>query len=112
MKQIIKRAHAQGLKIFGGTMLPYYGAMYFSEEGEAKRQAVNEWIRTSNAFDGVVDFDEALRDPADPEQYPSLNPIYDGGDNLHPNDAGYERMAEEAEKVLFGWRHRCPCNGW
>lgn len=101
MKQIIKRAHARGLKIFGGTILPFYEALYFTPEGEEKRQAVNAWIRTSGAFDGVIDFDEALRDPSNPEPFPTMLPIYDSGDNLHPSDAGYERMGEEAEKVLL-----------
>jgi len=90
-----------GLKILVGTILPYYEAVYFSAAGEAKRQAVNAWIRTSNLHDGVVDFDEAMRDPSDPEPYPTLLPAYDSTDNLHPSAAGYKRMGAEAEKALL-----------
>jgi lysophospholipase L1-like esterase len=100
-KQIIERAHAMGLKILFGTLLPYYEAGYFSEAGEAKRQAVNEWIRTSNLHDGVVDFDEAMRDPSQPGPYPSLLPAYDSGDNLHPSAAGYAAMAEAVDLKLL-----------
>jgi lysophospholipase L1-like esterase len=79
------------VRIFGATLLPYHGAGYYSPAGEAIREAVNAWIRTSGAFDGVVDFDAAMRDPADPLR---LNPAYDSGDHLHPNDAGYQAMAD------------------
>jgi len=89
-QQLIARAHARGLKIFGGTLLPFQGAGYYTVAGEATREAVNTWIRTSGAFDGVIDFDAAMRDPADPLR---LNPAYDSGDHLHPNDAGYQAMA-------------------
>ena len=68
-KQIIERAHARGLKIFGATLTPFYGAAYYTEVGEAKRQAVNDWIRTSKAYDGVIDFDKATRDPNDPKKF-------------------------------------------
>ena len=97
-KQIIQRAHAQGLEIFGGTLLPFKGAFYYSEEGELKRQTVNNWIRKSHAFDGVIDFDKAMRDPDHPLQ---LLPIYDSGDHLHPNDAGYKAMADAVDLRLF-----------
>ena len=100
-KQIIERVHTMGLKIFVGTLLPYYQSGYFSPTGEAKREAVNEWIRTSNLHDGVVDFDEAMRDPSQPGDYPSLLPEYDSGDNLHPSVAGYEKMGEVAAKALL-----------
>jgi lysophospholipase L1-like esterase len=89
-QQIIARAHTHGLKIFGGTLVPFKGAAYWSPAAEAKREAVNNWIRTSHAFDGVIDFAKATADPYDP-QY--LNPAYNSGDNLHPNDAGYQAMA-------------------
>jgi lysophospholipase L1-like esterase len=89
-RQIIARAHTHGLKIFGGTLVPFKGAAYWSPAAEAKREAVNKWIRTSHAFDGVIDFAKATEDPYDP-QY--LNPAYNSGDNLHPNDAGYQAMA-------------------
>jgi lysophospholipase L1-like esterase len=89
-RQLIVRAHARGLKIFGATLLPFQGAGYYSARAEATREAVNHWIRTSGAFDGVIDFDAVMRDPADPLR---LNPEYDSGDHLHPNDAGYQAMA-------------------
>ena len=97
-KQIIQRAHAQGFEIFGGTLVPFKGALYYSEAGELKRQAVNKWIRKSHAFDAVIDFDKSLRDPSDPLQ---LLPAYDSGDHLHPNDAGYEAMADTVDLKLF-----------
>ena len=97
-QQIIERAHAHGLKIYGGTLTPFEGAAYFSPEGEAKRKAVNEWIRTSKAYDGVIDFDAATRDPASPGKF---LPLYDSGDHLHPNDAGYEAMGKAVDLNLF-----------
>ncbi len=90
-QQLIAQAHAQGLKIFGATLLPFQGAGYYTPAGEATREAVNTWIRTSGAFDGVIDFDAVMRDPADPLR---LNPAYDSGDHLHPNDVGYQAMAD------------------
>jgi lysophospholipase L1-like esterase len=90
-RQLIARAHARGLKIFGATLLPFRGAGDYTAAGEAKRVAVNTWIRTSGAFDGVIDFDAVMRDPADPLM---LNPTYDSGDHLHPNDIGYQVMAD------------------
>ena len=90
MKQIIARAHAHGIKIFGATMTPYKGASYFTPGGEVVREAVNDWIRSGGAFDGVIDFDAAVRDPKDPEKY---RDDYQTGDYLHPNAAGYQAMA-------------------
>jgi lysophospholipase L1-like esterase len=98
MKQIVARARARGLKIYGGTILPFETAIYFTEAGEAKRQAVNQWIRTSGGFDAVIDFDAAIRDPADPRR---MLPAFDSGDNLHPNDAGYQAMADAVDLSLF-----------
>jgi len=100
-KQLIERAHARGLEIFGGTLTPFEGTTipgYFTPEGEAKRQAVNEWIRTSGAYDAVIDFDAAIRDPSQPSR---MLPAYDSGDHLHPNDAGYEAMANAIDLKLF-----------
>lgn len=97
-KQLIERAHTRGLKIFGATLTPFEGAAYFTKEGEAKRRALNEWIRTGNAYDGVIDFDQATRDPANPARF---LPQYDSGDHLHPNDAGYRAMAESIDLSLF-----------
>lgn len=98
MKQIIARAHARGLKIYGGTILPFEGAVYFTEAGEAKRQAVNDWIRGSGAFDAVIDFDAAIRDPSNPRR---MLPAFDSGDNLHPSDVGYQAMADAIDLRLF-----------
>jgi lysophospholipase L1-like esterase len=89
-KQLIERAHARGLKIYGATLTPFEGAAYWTKEGEAKRQAINEWIRTGKAYDGVVDFDAAVRDPNAPTK---IQPQFNPGDNLHMNDAGYQAMA-------------------
>ena len=89
-QQIIAQAHAVGLKIFGGTLTPFKGAGYFSTAGEAKREAVNHWILTSGAFDGVIDFASVVADPSDPTM---MAPQFDSGDHLHPNDAGYQAMA-------------------
>ena len=97
-KQIIERAHARGLKIFGATLTPFYGAAYYTEVGEAKRQAVNDWIRTSKAYDGVIDFDKATRDPNDPRKFLAQ---YDSCDHLHPSDAGYKAMAEAVDLGLL-----------
>jgi lysophospholipase L1-like esterase len=101
LKQMIERAHEHGLKIFGATLTPFEGTTiqgYFSAEKEAKRKAVNEWIRTGSAFDGVIDFDKAARDPQHPDRMLSAN---DGGDHLHPGDAGYKAMAEAIDLSLF-----------
>jgi len=90
MKQIIDRAHEHGIHVFGATMTPYKGADYFTEDGEVVRQAVNQWIRTGKAFDGVFDFDAAVRDPDHPAQF---RDDMQSGDHLHPSSAGYKAMA-------------------
>jgi lysophospholipase L1-like esterase len=97
-RHIIAAAHAAGLKIFGATLTPFQGSAYYSAAGEAKREAVNQWIRTSHAFNGVIDFDQAVRDPASPLQ---ILPAYDSGDHLHPNDAGYQAMANAINLAQF-----------
>ena len=100
-RQIIDRAHAMGLKVYGGTLTPFQAfvpGLYYTPDGEATRQAVNQWIRTSKAYDAVIDFDKAIRDPANPAR---LLPAYDSGDNLHPNDAGYKAMADAINLSLF-----------
>jgi lysophospholipase L1-like esterase len=100
-RQLIDRAHERGLKIYGGTLTPFEGTAfpgYFTPEGEAKRQAVNHWIRTSGKFDAVIDFDRAIRDPARPSR---MLPAFDSGDHLHPNDAGYQAMANAVNPWLF-----------
>lgn len=97
-RQLISRAHAKDLKIFGATLTPFEGAFYFSQAGEVKRQAVNHFIRTGGEFDGVIDFDRVTRDPSQPTK---LLPLYDSGDHLHPNDAGYQAMANAIDLRLF-----------
>ncbi len=92
LKQMVDRAHEHGIRVFGATMTPYGGNTgTFTDDGEAVRQAVNNWIRKSGELDGFVDFDAAVRDPSDPSRF---LPAYDSGDHLHPNAAGYKVMAE------------------
>jgi lysophospholipase L1-like esterase len=97
-QQLIERAHARGLKIIGATLTPFEGAAYFTADGETKRQAFNAWMRSGKAYDGVIDFDAATRDPQNPTKF---NPQYDSGDHLHPNNAGYEAMATAIDLKLF-----------
>jgi lysophospholipase L1-like esterase len=97
-RQLIARAHSKGLKVLGATITPYGGALYYSPEGDAVRQAINSWIRTGHEVDGVIDFDAVMRDPAQPTQ------IKDGfhmGDHLHGSDAGYAAMAAAIDLSLF-----------
>ena len=98
LKQIADRAHEHGLKIIGATLTPYGGAGYYSETGEQVREAVNDWIRSSGTFDGVIDFDKITRDPENPTHF---NPAYDSGDHLHPKDEGYKAMGEGIDLTLF-----------
>jgi lysophospholipase L1-like esterase len=97
-RQLITRAHDHDLVVYAGTILPFEGAQYFSAEGEADRQAVNDWIRRSGEFDGVIDFDAIARDPAAPAR---LSARVDGGDHLHPSADGYRIMAEAIDLGLF-----------
>ena len=98
LKQFALRARAHGIRIIAGTLTPYQGAAYFDTQGEEKRERVNAWIRTAKEFDGVIDFDAALRDPAALTQ---MKAAYDSGDHLHPNDEGYKAMAAAVDLVLF-----------
>jgi lysophospholipase L1-like esterase len=105
-QQLIDRAHAHDMKIIGATLTPFNNAFeggplegYYNEEKEAKRQSVNNWIRASGAFDGVIDFDAAVEDPANPGH---IQAAFDKGDHLHPNDAGYEAMAQSIDLSLLG----------
>ena len=101
-KKLIVAAHSAGLQIFGATLLPFEGAGYLTAQGERVREAVNRWILTSGAFDGVINFAAAVADPTDPDR---LNPAYDSGDHLHPNDAGYRAMADAVDiPALLGRR--------
>jgi lysophospholipase L1-like esterase len=98
LRQIIDRAHQHGIRVFGATLTPYDGADYYTPDGEATRQAVNQWIRTSRAFDGVFDFDAAVRDPQHPTQF---REGYHSGDHLHPSAIGYKAMADAVDLSLL-----------
>jgi lysophospholipase L1-like esterase len=97
-RQLIARAHAAGIKIFGATLTPFEGAFYWTPAGEARREAVNAWILHSGAFDGVINFAQAVADPLNPKRF---NPAYDSGDHLHPNDAGYLAMARGVDLSML-----------
>jgi lysophospholipase L1-like esterase len=97
-RQLIARAHEKGIAIYGATLTPFEGAKYYSAEKEGMREAVNDWIRSGGEFDGVIDFDQAIRDPAQPKRF---LPAYDSGDHLHPNDAGYQAMGNAVPLALF-----------
>jgi lysophospholipase L1-like esterase len=97
-KQLIERAHMHGIKVIGATLTPFAGAAYYSDEGEAIRAALNEWIRNGKAYDAVIDFDAATRDPENPKQ---IRPAYNIRDHLHPNDAGYKAMADAIDLSIF-----------
>ena len=109
-RQVIARARAHGLTVYGATLTPFEGTAipivpdYWTAEGEATRQEINEWIRTSGAYDAVIDFDAVVRDPASPTTF---LPEYDSGDHLHPGDTGYEAMAEAVDLQMLkaGERH-------
>lgn len=96
-QQVIARAKARGIKVIGATLTPFEGAAYFHEEGEQKRQQVNNWIRNSGAFDAVIDFERAVQDPANPRRLRAEFTT----DNLHPNDAGYQAMADIINLEIF-----------
>lgn len=101
LKQLIERAHEKGIKIYGATLTPFVGTAfpgYFSQAKEVQRKAVNQWIRTSHAFDAVIDFEKAVRDPADPDH---IRAAFDSGDHLHPQDSGYKAMADSVDLSLF-----------
>ena len=101
-KQMILRAHSAGIKIYGGTLTPWWDSIFTGDnwtiEKWEKHQAINDWIRTSGDFDGVVDFDKCLADPDNPEK---MLPIYDSGDHLHPGDLGYVHMGDCIDLKLF-----------
>jgi lysophospholipase L1-like esterase len=96
--QMINTAHANGIFVYGATLLPMKGSSYYTTQHEAEREIVNEWIRTSSLLDGVIDLDMALRDPADTLSFLT---IYDSGDHLHPSEAGHHMMAEAVDLNLF-----------
>jgi lysophospholipase L1-like esterase len=97
-RQMAARAHERGIKVIGATLTPYEGAAYYSAAGEVIRSTVNNWIRTSGAYDAYVDFDMVTRDPANPKHFRSEFNIRD---NLHPNDTGYAAMADSIDLSIF-----------
>jgi lysophospholipase L1-like esterase len=97
-EQIIFRAHAHNIRVYGATILAYEGAQYYTPDGEADRQKVNQWIRTSGHFDAVIDLDAATRDAKNPSH---LSEAADSGDHLHPADGGYQIMGGTVDLKLF-----------
>jgi lysophospholipase L1-like esterase len=97
--EMVRRAHARGIRVYGATVMPFGGSQYSSREHDAARVAVNAWIRRSGSFDAVIDFDAATRDPAEPSR---LRADVDGGDHLHPSAAGYRLMSDAIDLSLFG----------
>jgi lysophospholipase L1-like esterase len=99
-EQIVTRAHAHGILVYGAPITPDMGSDYYhpDAQNEADRQAVNAWIRVRGNFDGVIDFDAVVRDPAHPDH---LLPAYDSGDHLHPGPAGYRVMGEAAARAII-----------
>ena len=100
-RQLAARAHARGIKLIGATLTPCEGvdiSGYYSDAKEATRLAVNKWIRSSGVFDGVIDFDAVLRDPDHPRR---LLRRFASEDRLHPNDTGYQAMADSIDLALF-----------
>jgi hypothetical protein len=102
-KQLIEQAHTRGLKIFGATLTPFYGAAYYTEVGETKRQALNEWIRTGKAYDAVIDFDRVTRDPENPKMF---LPLYVDAYENEPTCARFSEATECAGMI------RCDAQIW
>ncbi|GAB3442347.1 SGNH/GDSL hydrolase family protein [Massilia solisilvae] len=97
-RQLIARAHAKGIAVYGATLTPFEGSALYSPAREQVRQQINTWIRASDEFDGVIDFDQAMRDPVHGAR---LLPAYDSGDHLNPNDLGNQAMANAVPLTLF-----------
>lgn len=97
-RTLVDEAHAAHVGIIGATLMPDEGNGYYTPAAEAIRQSVNQWIRTGGAFDGVIDFDRTMRDPANPA---ALNPAYDSGDHIHPDDEGMKAMADAIDLRLL-----------
>jgi lysophospholipase L1-like esterase len=98
LNQLIQRGHDQGLLVLGVTLTPFSGSLLYSAAGETERQAVNQFIRSGQAYDGVLDFDQVVRDPSNPTR---LLPAYDSGDHVHPNDAGYQAIVQSIDLSQF-----------
>jgi lysophospholipase L1-like esterase len=103
LNQLVLRAHAHGIKVYGATLTAFGGAGYQSAEGEKIRQAENDWIRNGGAVDGVIDFSKTTKDPSvtDASVPEKFLPVYDSGDHLHPNDTGYKAMGDSIDLKLF-----------
>jgi len=104
LTQMIESAHEKGIKVIGATLTPFEGdanirSGYWTPEKAKTREAVNAWIRSGKSFDGFVDFDKVVRDPANPNK---ILPAFDSGDQLHPSDTGYKAMGEAVPLSLFG----------
>jgi len=98
LQQIVERAHRHGIKVAGATIMPVEGVNTYTDAGERIRQDVNRWIRTAKAYDAVIDFDAAVRDPSHPGR---LRADFDPGDHVHPNDAGNRAMAAAIDASIF-----------
>lgn len=98
LSQLAARAHTHGIKVFGATLTPYMGCGYSSPAGEKMREAVNQWIRTTNQLDGFIDFDQATRDPANPQVFSAAA---GASDHLHPDDSGYKLMGDAVDLKIF-----------
>jgi lysophospholipase L1-like esterase len=102
LRQLAVRGQARGIKVIGGTLTPFENETFLpgalSPRREGVRQAVNEWLRTADVFDGIVDFDRALRDPDHPTR---MRPDFDCGDHLHPSDLGYRTMGDAIDLSLL-----------
>lgn len=97
-EQIILRAHAHDIRVYGVTILPFEEAFYYRADLEPDRQKINNWIRTSGKFDAVIDLDAVTRDPQNPAHFSAAA---DSGDHLHPGDTGYKMMADAIDLKLF-----------
>jgi lysophospholipase L1-like esterase len=105
-RQMIETAHLAGVRMIGCTITPYGGSGAYNAAGEEIRETVNHWIRTSGAFDAVVDFDAATRDAADPHRFRAE---VDSPDHLHPANPGYKRMGESIDLSIFvGAQSKAP----
>lgn len=102
-RRLVARAHERGMRVYGATMLPFGGSFYDAPDRRAARDRINEWVRSAGSFDAVIDFDAALRDPANPSR---LRGDSDSGDHLHPNENGYRLMADAIDLALFRANHQ------
>ncbi|MFO1489254.1 MAG: SGNH/GDSL hydrolase family protein [Verrucomicrobiota bacterium] len=107
--QFAEKAHARNIRVYGATITPFGGNGYYSPEHESIRQEINAWTRTNSIYDGVIDFDAAVRDPASPEKFrAAFHPGLNASDWLHLNPAGYRAMAEAVDLNLFALPRSAP----